>query len=443
MAFIESESELRTLEDCNLCADCNTGNPTHCDVEYGVLLCGQCALVHKNMENSRVKILDDDQLTPQEIRTVLDGGGNREVNDELEKYLPTSYKKSLAQMNMFIRRQFIERKYTVKRFQNEDSINGFNESRRIGILSKRSDVCANEWSLQCIVLDREKQVIECLTKGGAFEPEDIIPLDSAKVFIESLDETEEGHCIRISWEKRKVKGVSTKLSSTKRESQKEMLRKSSMRWKDRAIKHIFLTSGQEEEIFEWYCSILIAQNDIPRVKELISHPIRLAKSTSTPAIAMKITTARSTENMSAAPTFLKTGKLWKAGPDKLDSWRERWFTLHDNHLVYSRSKLSTYASGEIQIGTTLDGYKVEKGSTKYSRSPPTEFTFTITTPWRKYQMCAENANERDEWIEQVNKVIHFKNSTLLLQARDLQMPRSNTGDLGMKKASSINSVNTS
>ena len=437
MAFIESESELRFLDDNNLCADCNTGDPTHCDVEYGVLLCRQCALVHRNMESSRVKILDDDQLTQEEIRSVLDGGGNREVNDELEKFLPTSYKKSLAQMNMLVRRQFIERKYIAKRFQYEDSRNRFNESRRIGILSKRSEVNVNEWNLQYIVLDREKQVIECLTKGGAFEPEEIIPLDSANVFIESLDETEGDHCIRISWEKRKVKGTSKTFSSTIHESQKDMLRKSSMKWKDRSIKHIFLTSRQEEEIFEWYCSILIAQNDIPRVKQLISHPIRLAKSTSTPAIANKITAASSIEDISAAPTFQKTGKFWKAGPDKLDSWRERWFTLHDNHLVYSRSKLATYASGEIQIGATLEGYKVEKGNTKYSRSPPTDFTFTITTPWRKYHMCTENANERDEWVEQVNKVIHYRNSTLLLQARDLKLPRCNTGDLGVKKLSII------
>lgn len=441
MAFIESESELRFLEDSNLCADCNTGDPTHCDVEYGVLLCGQCALLHKNMEVSRVKILDDDQLTQEEIRSVLDGGGNREVNDELEKFLPTSYKKNLAQMNMFVRRQFIERKYTAKRFQYEDSSNGFSESRRIGILLKRSEVSANEWNLQYIVLDRERQVIECLTKGGAFQPEDIIPLDSAKVFIESLDETEGGHCIRISWEKRK--GTSTKLSPAKRESQKDVLRKGSLRWKDRAIKNIFLTSGQEDEIFEWYCSILIAQNDIPRVKQLISHPVRLAKSTSTPSIAMKVTAASSEEDMSAAPTFLKTGKLWKAGPDKLDSWRERWFTLHDNHLVYSRGKLTTYASGEIQIGATSEGYRVEKGKTKYSRSPPTEFTLTITTPWRKYHMCAENVHERDEWIEQVNRVIHYKNSTLLLQVRHLNMPRCGSGELVLKNASSTDYIHIS
>ncbi|KAI6646586.1 Arf-GAP with dual PH domain-containing 2-like protein [Oopsacas minuta] len=444
MAFIESESELQSLEDNHLCADCNTNNPTHCDVEYGVLLCGQCGLAHKDMKgniNHEIKILEDDQLTQKDIRSVLDRGGNKQINDEFEKFLPSSYTKSLAQINMFIRRQYIKRKYASRGFAFEDYANTLNDSRRIGILSKRSEVSDNEWNLQYIVLDRDRQVIECLLKGGAFEPEEVIPLASAEVFIEKLEANEgavEEHCIRISWEKEKY-GKSLRGADSQKIISANL--SSSTRWKERVIKHIFLTSGQEEEIFEWYCCILIAQGAIPRSKQRIHIPKpnqqKLTMSKSAPTIEIKLPSRINTEIISAAPIFFKTGRLWKSGPDKLNGWKERWFTLYDNHLVYSRSKLFPFASGEFHVGTSIDGYKVEKGHMKYTRSPPNDFTFTVTTPWRNYCLCAETAQERDEWVEQVNKMLHRNNSTMLLRSREFNVEKDN----GSRKACCSNLIN--
>ena len=454
MTFIVSEGELRCLEDNNLCADCNTGSPTHCDVEHGVLICGQCALAHKSMGDGthEVKILDDDLLSQEDILSVLERGGNRQMNNELEKCLPSSYRKSLAQLSTFVRCQYIRKKYAKRGFTMEEDTNAFRESRRVGILSKKSELSENEWHPQYVVLDIKKQVLECLVKGGAFQPEDVIPLASAEVFIEKLGE-EEGreHCLRISWEKEKPsKKSSSRGASPNGEYQSgsphSVKMSSSVRWKDRMIKQIFLTCWQEEEIFDWYCCILTAQGAVPRVQKVIHipipQPLRLAKSRSTPTFESRFPALRATVGVCAAPQFLKTGKLWKAGPEKLDSWRERWFTLHDSHMVYSRSKYSPYASGDLVIGATVDGYRVERGHAKHSRSPPNEFTFTLLTPWRNYYLCTESTEERDEWMELINRVIHYNNSTMMLRARDFNVERASAVEYGLRKSNSVNNVNS-
>ena len=427
MTFIVSEDQLRCLADNNLCADCNVGSPTHCDVEHGVLICAGCGLVHKDINGGtfEVRILDDDQLSQEDILRLLERGGNRQVNDELERYLPSSYKKGLAQLNTFVRSQYIIKKYVKREFATEDDTNMFRESRRVGMLSKRSELSENEWNLQCVVLDSEKQVLECLAVGGAFQPENVIPLASAELFIESLRGHEEcEYCIRVSWKEEKLGG------------KKSAPMNKSDRRKDRVIKQIFLTSRREEEIFEWYCCILATQGTVSRAKQLVQirvpQSMKLTKSKSTPMLACK-PILNTTVDVSAVPQFLKTGKLWKAGPERMDSWRERWFTLHDTHLVYSRNKLASHASGDLFIGATVDGYRVEKGYAKHSRNPPNEFTFTLITPWRSYYLCAESTEEREEWIAQINRVIHYNNSTLVLRARM---------EFGLGKSNSVKNANS-
>ena len=448
MTYLNPIERVSGLEDNNLCADCNAGSPTYYNLKYGVLICVDCGSIHEDLLREEVVWPLECLSSPNEVNTMLEFGGNKEVNNRLEKFLPSSYKKRFAQLHPFIKEQYIKKKYINKGFELEENGAGMNEARKVGILSKKSAEADSEWKLQYVILDRERNVLECFKKGGSFEPEESIPLDSAEVFIEKV----EGHegwkqCIKVSWGRHNRFGKKKSAAELLKEDSRSVMRGSVIKSKGRDIKHIFLATGWDGELFEWYSSILTIQGAIPRSKETvhipIPHPVRLAKCRSTPALNIidsKFPLLPTTVGISAEPIFLKTGKLWKTGPDKLDSWRERWFTLHNNHVIYSRSKLSTQASGEFIIGATQEGYRVEKGYTKHSRTPPSEYAFTITTPGRVFTLCTETSQAREEWIEKINKVIQHNNSTIMLKARDFNPETLRVGEGLIRKANSASNV---
>uniref|UniRef100_H3CWY9 Small ArfGAP 1 n=1 Tax=Tetraodon nigroviridis TaxID=99883 RepID=H3CWY9_TETNG len=110
-------SKLLREDDNKYCADCQAKGPRWASWNLGVFMCIRCAGIHRNLgvHISRVKSVNLDQWTPEQIQSMVDMGNNR-ARLLYEAHLPDTFQRPQTDQAVEV---FIRDKYERKRYYNE------------------------------------------------------------------------------------------------------------------------------------------------------------------------------------------------------------------------------------------------------------------------------------------------------------------------------------
>ncbi|KAM6997513.1 stromal membrane-associated protein 1-like isoform 6-T6 [Tautogolabrus adspersus] len=107
-------SKLLREDDNKYCADCEAKGPRWASWNLGVFMCIRCAGIHRNLgvHISRVKSVNLDQWTPEQIQSMVDMG-NRRARQLYEAHLPEGFKRPQTDqaVEVFIRDKYERKKY--------------------------------------------------------------------------------------------------------------------------------------------------------------------------------------------------------------------------------------------------------------------------------------------------------------------------------------------
>lgn len=107
-------SNLLKEDDNKYCADCEAKGPRWASWNLGVFMCIRCAGIHRNLgvHISRVKSVNLDQWTPEQIQSMVDMGNSR-ARQLYEAHLPESFKRPQTDqaVEVFIRDKYERKKY--------------------------------------------------------------------------------------------------------------------------------------------------------------------------------------------------------------------------------------------------------------------------------------------------------------------------------------------
>ena len=116
---------------------------------------------------------------------------------------------------------------------------------------------------------------------------------------------------------------------------------------------------------------------------------------------------------------VKSGYLTKSPPDNKSSfyvWKKRYFILIDSHLAFPFAprhiRIEYYPSYEdSKLGNPLGMIELNKcsGVLKREQMKSHKHVFDIVTPSRVFHLSAESMEEREEWVELLNKNIFLFN----------------------------------
>ena len=119
--------EFLSAEGNNMCADCAEPHPGWASVNLGVLICTQCAGVHRSLgvEKSFVLSLTLDEWTHEQVDAVLMKGGNARINKEWEHCVPKVFEAPQGgRTSRSDREQFIAAKYVEELFRFREGVSG-------------------------------------------------------------------------------------------------------------------------------------------------------------------------------------------------------------------------------------------------------------------------------------------------------------------------------
>ncbi|XP_062422735.1 stromal membrane-associated protein 1 isoform X3 [Pungitius pungitius] len=113
-------SQLLREDDNKLCADCEAKGPRWASWNLGVFMCIRCAGIHRNLgvHISRVKSVNLDQWTPEQIQSMVDMGNNR-AKRLYEDHLPESFRRPQTDQAVEV---FIRDKYERKKYYNKEAV---------------------------------------------------------------------------------------------------------------------------------------------------------------------------------------------------------------------------------------------------------------------------------------------------------------------------------
>uniref|UniRef100_A0AAQ4R6E8 Small ArfGAP 1 n=1 Tax=Gasterosteus aculeatus aculeatus TaxID=481459 RepID=A0AAQ4R6E8_GASAC len=113
-------SQLLREEDNKLCADCEAKGPRWASWNLGVFMCIRCAGIHRNLgvHISRVKSVNLDQWTPEQIQSMVDMGNSR-AKRLYEDHLPESFRRPQTDQAVEV---FIRDKYERKKYYNKEAL---------------------------------------------------------------------------------------------------------------------------------------------------------------------------------------------------------------------------------------------------------------------------------------------------------------------------------
>ncbi|KAJ0004908.1 hypothetical protein NQD34_011122 [Periophthalmus magnuspinnatus] len=113
-------SKLLREEDNKYCADCEAKGPRWASWNLGVFMCIRCAGIHRNLgvHISRVKSVNLDQWTPEQIQSMVEMGNNR-AKLVYEAHLPESFRRPQSDQAVEV---FIRDKYERKRYFDKDAL---------------------------------------------------------------------------------------------------------------------------------------------------------------------------------------------------------------------------------------------------------------------------------------------------------------------------------
>lgn len=107
-------SKLLREEDNKYCADCEAKGPRWASWNIGVFICIRCAGIHRNLgvHISRVKSVNLDQWTPEQIQCMQDMG-NTKARLLYEANLPENFRRPQTDqaVEFFIRDKYEKKKY--------------------------------------------------------------------------------------------------------------------------------------------------------------------------------------------------------------------------------------------------------------------------------------------------------------------------------------------
>uniref|UniRef100_UPI0037E812AE stromal membrane-associated protein 1-like isoform X2 n=1 Tax=Semicossyphus pulcher TaxID=241346 RepID=UPI0037E812AE len=107
-------SKLLREDDNKYCADCEAKGPRWASWNLGVFMCIRCAGIHRNLgvHISRVKSVNLDQWTPEQIQSMVDMGNSR-ARKLYEAHLPESFRRPQTDqaVEVFIRDKYERKKY--------------------------------------------------------------------------------------------------------------------------------------------------------------------------------------------------------------------------------------------------------------------------------------------------------------------------------------------
>ncbi|XP_071337541.1 stromal membrane-associated protein 1-like isoform X4 [Trachinotus anak] len=107
-------SKMLREEDNKYCADCEAKGPRWASWNLGVFMCIRCAGIHRNLgvHISRVKSVNLDQWTPEQIQSMVDMGNTR-ARQLYEAHLPESFRRPQTDqaVEVFIRDKYERKKY--------------------------------------------------------------------------------------------------------------------------------------------------------------------------------------------------------------------------------------------------------------------------------------------------------------------------------------------
>ncbi|XP_070833348.1 stromal membrane-associated protein 1 isoform X2 [Chaetodon trifascialis] len=107
-------SKLLREDDNKYCADCQAKGPRWASWNLGVFMCIRCAGIHRNLgvHISRVKSVNLDQWTPEQIQSMVDMGNNR-AKQLYEAHLPENFRRPQTDqaVEVFIRDKYERKKY--------------------------------------------------------------------------------------------------------------------------------------------------------------------------------------------------------------------------------------------------------------------------------------------------------------------------------------------
>ncbi|XP_077438869.1 stromal membrane-associated protein 1-like [Vanacampus margaritifer] len=107
-------SKLLREDENKLCADCEAKGPRWASWNLGVFMCIRCAGIHRNLgvHISRVKSVNLDQWTPEQIQSMVDMGNGR-AKQLYEAHLPENFSRPQTDqtVELFIRDKYERKKY--------------------------------------------------------------------------------------------------------------------------------------------------------------------------------------------------------------------------------------------------------------------------------------------------------------------------------------------
>ncbi|KAL6839477.1 hypothetical protein ACP4OV_030747 [Aristida adscensionis] len=110
--------ELLHKSDNRVCADCSAPDPKWASANIGVFICLKCSGVHRSLGTHVSKVLSVtlDQWTDDEIKSMIEVGGNSYANAIYEAFLPEDYHKPHPDSSQEERTNFIRSKYELQEF---------------------------------------------------------------------------------------------------------------------------------------------------------------------------------------------------------------------------------------------------------------------------------------------------------------------------------------
>ncbi|XP_051282188.1 stromal membrane-associated protein 1 isoform X2 [Dicentrarchus labrax] len=113
-------SKLLREDDNKFCADCEAKGPRWASWNLGVFMCIRCAGIHRNLgvHISRVKSVNLDQWTSEQIQSMVDMG-NRRAKQLYEAHLPESFRRPQTDQAVEV---FIRDKYERKKYYDKEAV---------------------------------------------------------------------------------------------------------------------------------------------------------------------------------------------------------------------------------------------------------------------------------------------------------------------------------
>ncbi|XP_037829675.1 stromal membrane-associated protein 1 isoform X2 [Kryptolebias marmoratus] len=134
-------SQLLREQDNKYCADCEAKGPRWASWNLGVFMCIRCAGIHRNLgvHISRVKSVNLDQWTPEQIQSMVDMGNSR-ARQLYEAHLPENFKRPQTDQAVEV---FIRDKYERKKFYNTEAMAAVPKSSEAALSSTSPSSQAN------------------------------------------------------------------------------------------------------------------------------------------------------------------------------------------------------------------------------------------------------------------------------------------------------------